>query len=277
MWSLETPIVVGTITEAVMRTFKVVLLVLLNKECWDICCHMQYLTQYLISNSCFGILGVVLEWIRTRHDSRGEMCRCLGGYDRFIGLHVDTEDSSSTIWQYFGFNARENHKQRDLNEAKYCVCWLFAQQGSTTDLQSHSESFTQLSLSTRDDNIIYRCVKQFTCRPTLNSRVLCRLHTLWIWNTSDVSYERRPSKCADWEVSRLCSYWESLQCKAMFSGHGLRKGCVFFIRALCVSAPSWSTEHYSTCNYSAVWSCPSETSARASILGFPPFHSLKFV
>lgn len=33
MWSLETPIVVGTITEAVMRTFKVVLLVLLNKEC----------------------------------------------------------------------------------------------------------------------------------------------------------------------------------------------------------------------------------------------------
>lgn len=193
MWSLETPIVVGTITEAVMRTFKVELLVLLNKECWDICCHMQYFTQYLISNSCFSILGVVLEWICTRHDSRGEMCRCLGGYDRFIGLHVDTEDSSSTIWQYFGFNARENHKQRDLNEAKYCVCWLFAQQGSTTDLQSHSESFTQLSLSTRDDNIIYPRVKQFSCRPTLNSRVLCRLHTLWIWNTSDVSYERRPS------------------------------------------------------------------------------------
>lgn len=45
------------------------------------------------------------------------------------------------------------------------------------------------------------------------------------------------------------------------------KGC-FLTRTLCVSAPVWSTEHYSTYNYGSVWSCPSETSARASILGF---------
>lgn len=42
----------------------------------------------------------------------------------------------------------------------------------------------------------------------------------------------------------------------------------FFTRTLWVFAPVWSTEHYSTYNYSSVWSCPSETSARASILGF---------
>ena len=132
---------------------------------------------YTISNSCFSILGVILKWICTRHESRGEMCRYLGGYYRFIGLHIGTEDSSAPIWQCFGLNARENRKQRDLNESKYCVCWLLTQHGNTADLQSHPESFTQLSLSTRDDNIIYHmnilksqitnmssCVKQ-SCSP----------------------------------------------------------------------------------------------------------------
>lgn len=80
----------------------------------------------------------------------------------------------------------------------------------------------------------------------------------------------------DQEVLRLCSYDENLQCKTMFFGHGLWTGCAL-LQGLYVSPhqndPQSITAHIIT---NAVWSCPSETSARASILGFPPFHLLNF-
>lgn len=84
-----------------------------------------------------------------------------------------------------------------------------------------------------------------------------------------------PLMLLDREVFRLCSHCEFTMQSYVFWSWFVERLCS--LQGFYVSLHIlWSTEHYSTCNYSAVWSCPSKTSARASILGFPPFHSLMF-
>jgi len=89
-------------------------------------------------------------------------------------------------------------------------------------------------------------------------------------------YELWPSNVVDWEVFRLGPYCESLQCKAMFSGHGLWKR-LFLLQGLYVSLrqcdPQSITAHIITALYGHV---PLKPQPGPPFWVFHHFRSLRF-